>query len=351
MPKATQKRPGEITWSGTRSQKSRTAKPAGKRDASQSGRRRLQWLAVVVVVLVALLGVVAARSILAQPSPASPVAIAATTPLPTPQVDPREHRWLGQPLDRTALRDFPDRTYLFGTSKNNAYRVHHGVDIVNPTGTPVHAAADGVVVYAGKDAGTRFGPATIPNFYGNLVLVKLPQQFRGQDVYYLYGHFDQVLVKEGQEVKQGDIVGKVGMTGTADGPHVHVEVRIGDTKYSNSHNPALWLQTLPGTGALVGKVTDRSGAPVEGASVTILKDITASDAQKYWGDLTTYVDDPLGQLNSDEAWGENFAVVDLPVGEYEIRVNIGGQTYVRKVVIVDGQSTWLEVQEGMPIEL
>ena len=350
MAKRTQKRPGEVTWSGTRSQKSRAAQPAGNRATAHSGRRRLPWLSTAIIVIVAVLGAVAARSLLVQHVQVSPRAIAATTPLPTPQIDSREHRWLAQPLDRTAPRDFPDRTYLFGTSKNNAYRIHHGVDIVDPTGTPVHAAADGVVAYAGKEAGTRFGPSTIPNFYGNLVLVKLPQQFRGQNVYYLYGHFDQVLVKEGQQVKQGDIVGKIGMTGTADGPHVHVEVRVGDVKYGNSRNPALWLQPLPGTGALVGKVIDRAGAPVDGASVTILKDIAASDVQKYWSDLTTYVNDPLGQVNIDEAWGENFAVVDLPAGQYEIRVNIGGQTYVRKVTVVDGLSSWLEVQEGTSFE-
>jgi len=43
-------------------------------------------------------------------------------------------------------------------------------------------------------------------------------------------------------------------------------------------------------------------------------------------------------------------VVDLPAGQYEIRVNIGGQTYVRKVTVVDGLSSWLEVQEGTSLE-
>jgi hypothetical protein len=214
----------------------------------------------------------------------------------------------------------------------------------------VQAAADGVVVFAGKDSGVRFGPATIPNFYGNLVLVKLAKQYRGQDVYYLNGHLDQVLVQEGQQVKEGDPIGKVGMTGTADGPHLHFEVKVGGTSYAHSRNAALWLKPLPGTGGLVGRVTDRAGKLVESVMVTLFKDLSVSDVQTYWGETSTYAADPLGKLNADEDWKENVAFGDLPVGRYEVRVNVGGQTHVRNVTIHDGQTTWFEVQEGRLVE-
>ncbi len=308
---------------------------------------------LIVLIVIGALGAVLWLVVFAEPSPTAPGATTSLTSVPTPAspssaapADAREHRWLGRPLDRTAVRDFADRTYLYGASKNNAYRVHHGLDMVNPTGTLVHAAAAGMVVFAGKDSGTRFGPSTIPNFYGNMVLIKLKSQYRNQDVYYLNGHLDIVQVTEGQQVNEGDVLGKVGMTGTADGPHLHFEVRVGGMTYANSRNPALWLRTLPGTGALVGKVTDAAGKPVAGVIVSVFKDITVSDVQKYWGETSTYTVDPLGKLNPDDDWGENIAITDLPVGQYELRVNLGSQTYMRRVTVRDGQTTWLTVQEG-----
>ena len=188
-------RPGSVAPPRTR--------PAGRRDATllrgqarvhPAARSTMPWgRFLVLLLLIVALGAVLWRIVFADsalpmlaPPTATPVKIAVVaSPVPEAPLDAREHRWLGRPLDRTAVRDFADRTYLFGSSKSNAYRVHHGLDMVNPTGTPVHAAAAGVVVFAGKDSGIRFGPSTIPNFYGNLVLVKLDRKFHDQDVYYL----------------------------------------------------------------------------------------------------------------------------------------------------------------------
>jgi|GEM_PF-4777526 len=312
----------------------------------------VKWSRIVLLLLVVtgLLTLITWRVAVYRETPRQNPASATPPTLPTRSVDPREHLWMGRPLARTAPRDFADRTYLFGSSKNNAYRVHHGSDMVNPTGTPVQAAADGVVVFAGQDSGTRLGPSTIPNFYGNVVIVKLNRQYRGQDVYYLNGHLSEILVREGQQVKEGDSIGKIGMTGTADGPHLHFEVRVGQNTYANSHNAALWMHPLPATGVLVGRILDKAGRPIAGVAVTLFKDLTPSDVQKYWGDLYTYFDDPLGKVNSDDDWQENFAVTDLPVGRYEARVNIAGQTYLRRLTIADGQTTWLEVQEGSTVQ-
>lgn len=338
--------------SSTRSRSRQDAVPARgpkrklrRRKSSVAWGRVLLAVALVALVAVAVWQAVAARS--AQPRSVAGATPGASAAAPS---DPREHRWLGRPLARTAPRDFADRTYLFGSSKNNVYRVHHGVDIVDPSGTPVQAASGGTVVFAGSDKGTLYGPKTIPDFYGNMVLVKLERAYEGKDVYTLYGHFESLAVKTGEQVKQGDLLGKIGMTGTADGPHVHFEVRVGGTTYADSRNPALWLVTLPGTGALAGRVSDRAGNPVGGVLVTLVKDITVSDVQKYWGEPATYNNDPLGQLNSDEAWGENLAVADLPVGLYEARITLGSQTYLRKLTISEGRTTWLEVQEGGALE-
>jgi len=338
-----------MTWSNARRSQRPAVRPA-------RGRQILAW-ALTVLVLVAIAFAIwyfVLNRPTQHPSVATPVASPSPTaavPSPAPQTeDPREHRWLGRPLARSVPRDFADRTYLYGASKNNAYRVHHGLDFWNPTGTPVQAAADGTVVFAGKDAGTRFGPQTIPGFYGNMVLVKLARQYKGRDLYFLAGHLDSTSVQQGQQIKAGDVLGKVGMTGTADGPHLHLEVRVGGTTYADSRNPALWLRYLPGSGGLVGKITNRAGKPAANVPVTLVKDITSSDIQKYWGETPTYPPDPLGQINPDEDWGENFAFGDLPVGYYEVRVTIGTQTYLRRVTIRDGRTAWLELQDGSAIE-
>lgn len=86
-------------------------------------------------------------------------------------------------------------------------RTHRGVDLKAPRGTPIHAAADGTVVLAGRQRG-----------YGNVVAVS---HGRHKTV---YGHLYRIEVKCGQEVKQGDVLGTVGATGNATTTHLHYEV-------------------------------------------------------------------------------------------------------------------------------
>jgi lipoprotein NlpD len=97
----------------------------------------------------------------------------------------------------------------FGT---RGARSHEGIDLPAPTGTPVVAAADGEVVYAGN--GIRG--------YGNLVVL----QHEG-DLLTVYAHNSELFVTAGQGVRAGDRIAAVGQTGHATGPHLHFEVRQG----------------------------------------------------------------------------------------------------------------------------
>jgi murein DD-endopeptidase MepM/ murein hydrolase activator NlpD len=91
----------------------------------------------------------------------------------------------------------------------NLIRGHMGTDYAAPTGTPVHAAGDGRVSFAGRRGG-----------YGNAVVLT-----HGSNVSTLYGHLSRFArnVRVGTHVQQGDVIAYVGMTGLATGPHLHYE--------------------------------------------------------------------------------------------------------------------------------
>jgi murein DD-endopeptidase MepM/ murein hydrolase activator NlpD len=92
----------------------------------------------------------------------------------------------------------------------HVYRMHSGVDIINDPGVDVYASGNGVVHFAGRSQG------------GLGVLVQLQH---GYGYTSLYAHLSQVLVRSGQTVKRGELIGKCGRTGLASGPHLHYEVR------------------------------------------------------------------------------------------------------------------------------
>jgi murein DD-endopeptidase MepM/ murein hydrolase activator NlpD len=91
--------------------------------------------------------------------------------------------------------------------------LHTGVDFGADTGTPIHAAASGVVVSAGWIDG-----------YGNATIID-----HGSGLATLYGHQSALLVSSGQHVTQGQTIGRVGCTGSCTGPHLHFEVRVNGT--------------------------------------------------------------------------------------------------------------------------
>ncbi len=88
---------------------------------------------------------------------------------------------------------------------------HDGLDISAPRGTPIHAAKEGVVIYAARRI----------KGYGNMVVLKHGNMAT------VYAHNSKNLVKKGDKVKQGEVIGFVGATGKATGPHVHFEIRQG----------------------------------------------------------------------------------------------------------------------------
>ena len=103
-------------------------------------------------------------------------------------------------------------------------RLHAGVDIAAPHGTPIRAAGAGVVVSAGAAEG-----------YGNAVLID-----HGNGFLTHYGHMSTITVQPGQRVEVGGQIGNEGSTGHSTGPHLHFEVHQGH--YQNPVEPTRWLR-------------------------------------------------------------------------------------------------------------
>ena len=129
----------------------------------------------------------------------------------------------------TVSQGFGPTGYVLEAAYAGFAHFHTGIDLSVPLGTPVFAAADGVVVLARPmtdAAGALVG-------YGNYIIIQHDAGLKT-----LYGHLLAIGVKEGEQVKRGQLIGLVGSTGNSTGPHTHFEVRI-------DNSPVDPLEMLP----------------------------------------------------------------------------------------------------------
>lgn len=130
------------------------------------------------------------------------------------------HLWESLSHRQSLLRAIPSikptrgwETSKFGYRKSpftGRPAMHNGLDLAAPPGTPIYAAADGVIAYAGYDAG-----------YGKLISLD-----HGYGTVTRYGHVSKIYVSVGQKIRRGEVIGAVGNTGRSTGPHLHYEVRV-----------------------------------------------------------------------------------------------------------------------------
>ncbi|WP_313558387.1 M23 family metallopeptidase, partial [Miniimonas arenae] len=117
---------------------------------------------------------------------------------------------------------------------------HLGQDFAAPLGTPIHAIADGTVIYAGAGKEGRSG-----------MLVIIEHEIDGQKVesWYIHMYPDGVFVNVGDKVSVGDVIGEAGSYGNSTGPHLHLEIHVGDTSDSvaSAVDPLAWLQSHDAT--------------------------------------------------------------------------------------------------------
>jgi len=146
----------------------------------------------------------------------------------TPEGKGMRKAFLRAPLDFTRISSVFNPRRLHPLS--GIIRAHKGVDYAAPTGTPIWAAGDGRIEFAGRKGG-----------YGNAVIID-----HGRGITTLYGHMSRFnkSARSGSKVSQGEIIGYVGSTGAATGPHLHYEYRI-NGEYKNPSTIPLPRTEIP----------------------------------------------------------------------------------------------------------
>lgn len=272
------------------------------------------------------------------PLPIEPGALWSTfIPGPSDGVD---HFWLERPFRPSEQNQLASANYQFGSSAFGRYRMHHGLDMSNPLGTPVLATVDGEVIHAGIDDPVLLAPFT--NFYGNAVVIRLDRKLEiaGSeiDVFVLFGHLNSVNVSVGQRVSPQDIIGELGMTGIAIGPHLHIEVRVGSNTYDKTVNPYLWMRPQNGRGAVAVRLLTADGRTWPGGRVSLI----GQGGVGYSRTIEIYLDDePLGP---DPRFGENGAMGSVPPGNYLLAGTVNGENFRKEIVVKAGETTFAEIR-------
>jgi murein DD-endopeptidase MepM/ murein hydrolase activator NlpD len=236
---------------------------------------------------------------------------------PTPwALTPQDHFYLARPIAADEV-NWPLADYRYGGIffENE---VHTGVDVPAPRNTPVLAAGDGKVIWSGYGLYRGvLGDVTDP--YGLAVVIRHDFGYRGKHLFSVYGHLQQIEVARGQHVVTGEILGIVGQTGKVTGPHLHFEVRVGESDFFKTYNPELWLVPPQGWGVVVMRLMSTGGLLLREQKVFI----TSYENGQVWR-ARSYGE---GAVNSDPYYQENLVVSDLPAGWYEIRTSFAGRLY------------------------
>jgi murein DD-endopeptidase MepM/ murein hydrolase activator NlpD len=252
---------------------------------------------------------------------------------------PYDHFYFIRPIGANEV-NWPLARYRYGGFFYGA--PHTGIDIPAPKGTPIMAAGPGEVMWSGY--GLYFLRNEYQDPYGIAVAIKHDFGYQGKMLYTIYGHMEESYVWRGQRLQAGDIIGRVGETGKASGPHLHFEVRMGDNVLFGTRNPELWISPPQGYGILVGRV-------MRGRSEYIpeQKVILVSDSTSRIYDVMTYA---KGAVNADSYYKENVVLGDLPAGVYHLYIDLETITVKTILEIKSGLVTYFayEGKRGFSFE-
>lgn len=259
---------------------------------------------------------------------AEPISLWRAPLYPVPwEPTPSDHFYFIRPIGANEI-NWPLARYRYGYLLYA--EPHSGIDVPAPKGTPVMAAGGGTVIWAGY--GLYFMRDEFKDPYGIAVAIRHDFGYNGQSLYTVYGHLDQTFVTRGQRVEAGEQIGVVGETGKVSGPHLHFEVRVGDSTFFESRNPELWIAPPQGTGVLVGRISDRNGDPAPRITVKLF----AVDGTSSY-EVVSYA---KGAVNSDDYYQENVVLGDIPAGKYTLYLEYEGVSYKTDIIIQAGLVTY-----------
>lgn len=223
-------------------------------------------------------------------------------------LNPHDHFYFYRPVPMDYAEE-PVADYRYGYVLPKTTTLHTGTDIKEPLHTPILAAADGKVVFAGFGLLKGNGDKNDP--YGLAVVIRHNLSYQNKTILTVYAHMEKAAVTLGQWVKAGDQIGYVGLTGATSGPHVHIEIRleVNEQEYE-VQNPELWMVPPVGYGVLAGRVMSTGGALLGERQVWI----KSLDTNQTWT-MYTY---STRMNHVDAYYRENLVLSDLPAGKYEV---------------------------------
>ena len=247
------------------------------------------------------------------------------------------HLWFQRPVRLEEGNPYVDATYRYGSTMGGNFQQHQGVEFNNPAGTVVRAIGDGEVVFAGSaEAGA------------NTIAIRHAQRWEDKYVFSVYYHNSSVSARLGQTVRAGEEIARVGNTGRATNDHLHLEVHVAPSDDVNvivdpderfppyTVNPQLWIAPIAGTGVVAGRVFDSAGNPVPGARIYGL--VMPYPEETPYSFAETYED----HAHPDPAYGEHFAVGDVPPGRFLLGVEVEGEVIWKYADVRAGAVTFLE---------
>lgn len=275
------------------------------------------------------------------PTP-GPVPVSAWRPplYPVPwSLTPNDHFYFARPIAADEV-NWPLPQYRYGAINFGPDVPHTGVDIVAPEGTSVLAAGPGTVEKVGYGIYRGLNDPSDP--YGLAVVIRHDFGYKGEPLFSVYGHLSETQVIPGQRVATGDVIALSGETGLTTGPHLHFEVRVGESTYWTTRNPELWLAPPQGWGVLVGRATNSWGqlltSPQNRDEIEEQNDgsrllvTNIETGQRWW--IDTYGTEQT--IREDDYYRENLVLSDLPAGEYELSISYLGLIYTTTVEIYPG---------------
>lgn len=261
---------------------------------------------------------------------------------PVPWIpNPQDHFYFSNPIAaydiESAFSTYPYGDVFFDDV------IHTGIDIPGDIETPILAAGDGKVLYAGYGV-YRGGTDILDDPYGKSVVIEHSFGYQREPLFTLYAHLDEVLVQKGQQVKAGDQIGLMGETGKTTGPHLHFEVRVGKNEYFSTRNPDLWISPPQGWGVLVGQILTYDGRLLEQQPVYLYRNGDQETPDESSDRLWIGKSYQNEAINSDPFYNENLTIANIPAGTYLLYIPVTnyGYSYQEEIEIRPGQVTFIK---------